>query len=233
MHDLIEAERDQLIATWKHAFKGSGWMTDNRAHTRRLMDPDEKKFGMAFRKCHNEFGWKASETLDKLGLCSGAIYRTEKFMLQHSSKRSGSKRFGQTVHIEHTVPIAELNRQWGKYRFGRVPTLAETFAWVLFYSVSTAFDIREKGGIKRYESRNDAFLQAAPEYGRPFMRYNRMAEPPTIWNVLTRQEVVREEWSFRNNFAMIETLFEEARCDKEVTRSLKAEARKFLHFNES
>jgi hypothetical protein len=231
MQDLLEAERVQLIATWKQAFKGAGWMTDKRAHTRRLMDPGEQKFGMAFRKSHNEFGWKASETLEKFGLCSGAIYRTENFIKQDRLKRCGTKRAGQTVHIEHTVPIAELNRQWPKHLGGRVPSLAETFAWVLFHSVSTAFDIVEKGDIKGYESKNDAFLPGADDYGLPFKRYSKKAGPLKIWNVLAREEVIWDNWTFRDHFAMVEMLFEEAGCDPEIAKSLKLEATKFPHFS--
>lgn len=196
-----------------------------------LIDPIKSTFDMPLRHSHNIFGWKAGDTLRQRGLCSGAIYRTETFMETEQSRRCGAKGVGKTVHIEHTVPIAELNKQWIAYRLALkpfLPTLAEAYAWMFVYSVCTAFHIDEQGGIHGYEGRTDAFDRTSNWFDRPFMRYTRKTSPPVIWNVLTEERIDPERWSFADNFAMIDKLFDLAECDQVEASLVGMEAEKML-----
>lgn len=223
----IAAERDQLVATWNKAFSGN-WMTAPKAPVRALFAPDRATFAMSFRHSHNLFGWKAGDTLPKLGLCSGAIYRTEQFIEITQDARSGSRGPDRNVHIEHTVPIAELNRQWIEYRRKHQPGLAEVYAWMLCHSVTTAFHIDEMGGIKGYESKTDAFDPTSSWFNRPFMRYSMKDVVPTVWNVLSGERIDIETWTFANHFEQIERLFQVAGCATDEAREVAAHARKMI-----
>jgi hypothetical protein len=60
------------------------------------------------RKFHDQLGWQAWGKLEKGGLCAGTIFRTRDFIQIKQAERCGSRN-GQTVHIEHTVPIEKLS----------------------------------------------------------------------------------------------------------------------------
>ncbi|MCZ7860930.1 hypothetical protein O9X98_05890 [Agrobacterium salinitolerans] len=223
----IEVERDQLVATWTKAF-AANWMTSPKASVLALLASDETKFAMAFRQAHNLFGWKAGDTLSKLGLCSGAIYRTEKFMSLAQDARCGSKGEGRSVHIEHTVPIAELTRQWVEYRRKHEPDLAQTYAWMLCNSVTTAFHIDEMGGIKGYERKTEAFNPESDWFNRPFVRYGMKEQVPAIWNVLSGERIDIETWTFADHFQQVERLFDVAGCDEAEANSVRQQAGKII-----
>src|SRR5205814_1876893 len=59
----------------------------------------------------NFYGWKALGKVNDLGLCSGALYRSARYLAIPLDKRNGSKRnkqVKQNVHIEHTIPVGVL-----------------------------------------------------------------------------------------------------------------------------
>jgi hypothetical protein len=223
----IEAEREQLIDTWKSTF-ADNWVSEPRAPVRALVDPSKDKFSMSLRHGHNLFGWKAGDTLLKRGLCSGAIYRTELFMEIEQHARCGSKGPNKNVHIEHTVPIAELNRQWITYRQTHQPTIAVAYAWTLCHSVSTAFHMSEMGGVKGYEGKTDAFDPTSSWFNRPFMRYTKMAVMPTIWNVLSGEKIDHQTWTFEDHFAQVDLLFDLAGCAPGDAQPVRDSAKKMV-----
>jgi hypothetical protein len=223
----IEAEHDQLVSTWCKVF-ASQWMTSPKAPVRALLSSDAARFAMSFRHSHNLFGWKAGDTLPKSGLCSGAIYRTEKFMQIAQDIRCGSKGPMRTVHIEHTVPIAELNRQWIDYRSKCDPDLPQVYAWLLCHSVTTAFHIDEMGGIKGYERKTDAFDPASGWFNRPFMRYGMKDDVPAVWNVLSGEPIDIETWTFADHFEQVVKLFEIAGCDPAEAKAVETHAAKMI-----
>jgi hypothetical protein len=217
----IVAERQQLLDTWKSAFS-TRWMERPRSCVTSLVSPTETVFGMHFRQTHNIFGWMAGNTLARRGLCSGAIYRSERFMALPQAARSGSAGprksliHLQNVHIEHTVPIAALTKRWTDYREGRELSLAVAYAWMFVHSISSAVHMAEKGGLGHYESRTDAFDPTSPHYDRPFMRYSHREEPLAIWNVLSGERVVPESWTFADHLSAVASLFSET-CEDDVS----------------
>lgn len=225
----INFERKQLIETWQSAFQ-TNWITKPRSCVRSLADPSETQFGMHFRQTHNIFGWMAGNTLKNRGLCSGAIYRSERYMSLDPLSRSGSAGPRKTllhlqnIHIEHTVPIAVLNNRWAHYRQGKTPDLAETYAWMFIHSISTAVHMAEKGGLRSYESKTDAFDKDHPHYRLPFQRYTHSATPAVIWNVLSGERIDAARWSFADHFEMIDELFAAAGCDPAFAHQIRAKA---------
>ncbi|MBY3433695.1 hypothetical protein HFN89_05980 [Rhizobium laguerreae] len=223
----IEAERSQLIDTWKATFADK-WISDPKAPVRALVDPAKTSFHMSLRHGHNLFGWKAGDTVRQRGLCSGAIYRTERFMDIEQDARCGSKGPEKNVHIEHTVPIAELNRQWVAYLRSHRATIAHAYAWMLCHSVSTAFHIDEMGGIKGHEGKTEAFNPMSSWFNRPFMRYTVKDAVPVIWNVLSRQRIDPQTWTFADHFEQIDRLFDLAGCAPSEARLVKREAARMI-----
>lgn len=223
----IEAERDQLIDTWKETFSDN-WFSAPKAPIRALVDTNNTTFDMSLRHGHNLFGWKAGDTLEKRGLCSGAIYRTERFMDIGQAARCGAKGADKNVHIEHTVPIAELNRQWIAYLKSHEASIATAYAWMLCHSVSTAFHINEMGGIKGYEGKTDAFDPTSSWFNRPFMRYTRKADMPTIWNVLSGEKIDHQTWTFADHFEQVDRLFDLAECPADEANLVREEAKRMI-----
>jgi hypothetical protein len=223
----IETEQNQLIATWTKALS-SDWMNKPRAPIRALIDPAITVFGSHLRQGHNIFGWKAGDTLKQHGLCSGAIYRTERFMEIPQDARCGSKIDAGNIHIEHTVPVATLNREWALYRKSNAaPTLTRAYAWLLTHSVLTAFHLSEKGNIKGYERKTEALNPSSDWFDRPFVRYNMMADVPVVWNVVNGQRIDPLTWSFADHFSSISKLLDLSGNAADA-EAVKAEALPFL-----
>lgn len=229
----IESERGQLIDTWKSVFL-SKWLSRPRSSVRGLTNLLNSEVGMHFRQTHNVFGWMAGNVLEKRGLCSGAIYRTEKFIEVAQEARNGSAGprrslvHLQNVHIEHTVPIAELNTRWLLYRAERQISVAEAYAWMLVHSVTTAFHMSEKGGLGRFESKSPVFEMSSSWFDRPFMRYTVAAKQPVVWNVLTGKKINAEQWSFQDHFSMIDKLFDLANCNPDEAGLVRKAAASLL-----
>ena len=229
----LEAERAQLVDTWKSAF-GTGWIDKPRSCVTALSSPSVERFGDHFRQVHNIFGWMAGNTLEKRGLCSGAIYRSEAFMELAQNERNGAAgprktlRHLKNVHIEHTVPVAELAKRWSVYRMSADRDLADAYAWTLVHSVASAINMSEEGRLHSYESRTDAFDPASPSFGLPFMRYTHMRTPITIWNVLTGKKIDFHEWTFSDHFAMVDILLSEASADIAMASAIRHKAKDML-----
>jgi len=222
----LHAEREQLISTFRSALAG-GWLSRPKACVRALAGPAKDDYGMDFRQTHNIFGWMAGNSLRNRGLCSGAIYRSERFMSLPQAERNGSAGprrslvHLQNIHIEHTVPIAEIKDRWSAYRSGRDVDVVEAYAWMFVHSVSTAVHMQEKGGLGSYERRTDAFDRSSPWFDRPFMRYSVLEQPPAIWNVLTGERIVPEAWSFRDHFSTVMRLLELGGCDPSTAAAMR------------
>ena len=173
--------------------------------------------GFQFRKVHDDFGWKAKDTIEKFGLCSGAIYRTEAFVRQAQGLRIG-RRDGQTIHIEHTVPSSVLGREW-------MDLAVETpfTSWMMRHSVCTAATHDEKragkGGLIRegFHGDTNALTQGHPEFGKPFMRY----EPDAVvWNVFTGEEIKRDSYTFGDHVDVLTALCRESGASEDSLRKL-------------
>ncbi|MCW5722060.1 MAG: hypothetical protein KIS86_13045 [Devosia sp.] len=229
----IDNEREQLVATWNSAFE-TAWMTKPRACVLTLIDPSATSFGMPFRQTHNIFGWMAGNTLERRGLCSGAIYRSERFMSLPLSQRNGSagprKTLAhlQNIHIEHTVPIKTLALRWSAYRQDRAPDVLDAYAWMLIHSVSSAVHMAEKGGLGRYEQNTDAFDTQSMHYGLPFMRYTHMKSPPRIWNVLSGDIVDPQRWTFTDHFETVDRLIALACADEAAGLQLRGRGQSMM-----
>lgn len=215
----IESERLQLVGIWKSAF-ARPWAAKPRAFVSALIDPEVLAVGMPFRKMHDSFGYMAKGTLAKAGLCSGAIYRSEKFMSVAQADRNGSagprrsRLHLQNVHIEHTVPVAVLSERWKAFRAGSEVTTIDAYAWTLVHSVAAAVHMSEKGGLGAYEKSTDAFDLGHFHAGLPFMRYSHHAAPPVIWNVLTGQKIDPATWTFKDHLSSIDALIHEVSADQ-------------------
>ncbi|TDK31232.1 hypothetical protein E2F50_19975 [Rhizobium deserti] len=135
----------------------------------------------------------------------------------------------QNVHIEHTIPIAELSRRWTEYRRLNTVDVNDVYAWTLVHSVATAVHHKtEKGGLRHYESRTDAFNSQSRHFGLPFMRYEHMDKPPIIWNVLNGERLDPHSWTFADHFSMIDRLMLEAGGDAVLCSSIQDKARELV-----
>lgn len=154
------------------------------------------------RHMHNRFGWQAGGQT----LCAGALYRTEDFMALAEADRCGTKALGQTVHIEHTVPVATLTRCIvGSDRIDP----EDTVLWVLTHSVVTGVTDGPTGERHRMvrhgqATRSHALTPDHVDHDRPFRRYDPAGHSP-IWDIVRGKRIDPERFSFadhRENIAM-------------------------------
>lgn len=82
----------------------------------------------------------------------------------------------------------------------------------------------EKGGLRSYESKTDAFDKAHPHYKLPFQRYTHSVTPPAIWNVLSGERIDSTKWTFSDHFEMIDELLDAAACLPDFARQIRAKA---------
>lgn len=215
-------ERAQLVDTWKKLLAGEGWNWKKLLAGQGWREELERQIGVYFslmsssedkrhsakiRQIHDVLGFMAKD--GKNGLCAGAIFRTSKFIKE--TNRVGSGRNGPlTIHIEHTVPIAELDRQLR----GRVFFVSDAarVKFLLVHSVTTAFDIHEKtSGISTdYSSKSDAFDKDKLDFKKPFARYKPLFEKGgVVWNVFDKVCVDQEEFTFDHHREIIHRLITE------------------------
>lgn len=148
------------------------------------------------RHIHNRFGWQAGGDT----LCSGALYRTEDFIGLPEAERCGTKALGQTVHIEHTVPVATLTRNIiGSDRIDP----DDTVLWVLTHSVVTGVTDGPTGErhrmVRRGQARRShAFTPDHADHDRPFRRYDPAGHSP-IWDVVRGERIDPERFSFADH----------------------------------
>jgi hypothetical protein len=161
--------------------------------------------GQAVRKIHDFYGWKAKETAEKRGLCSGALYRTAGYMAHAPNARVGRKGQDRTVHIEHSVPIADLRRLLERHA-NHFDTPGALHNFLILHSVATALSQEEedhmKGGTVK-SSRNIAFQNTGERTGdHPFLRYKPLLEKGIdfrIFNIVTGEEINIETFTFEDH----------------------------------
>ena len=132
----------------------------------------------SIRQIHDFYGWMAKP--GTVGLCAGTIYRTELFTKIPLTERNGTKdKNKRTVHIEHTVPIADLERIL-RANHARFHCAADLHKFLMRYSVCVAFSRKEElllGTARVPTSRNDAFDGGGKlVHSFPFRRYRRLVE---------------------------------------------------------
>ena len=221
----LSNERAQLLETWKRVFTE----TPDPRHAPFLQlvrlasgDGSTKAIGDDLRKFHDRFGWMAKETSPG-GKCAGALYRTKAFIQIPADKRVG-KRAGQTVHIEHTVPVNVLAKRWIELRqSGRAQDLMPTFGWVMHHTVATAFEINEQKTLKGVSRSTDCFAAGTAGFDRPFKRYAGLyAQGGQVWDVYRGALVDPDQFSLDDHFGNVVALVEEAGASADFVSALKA-----------
>jgi len=218
-------ERTQLLETGKRVFA----KTPNPCVARFLQldrlakgPTDKKAISNDLRKFHDRFGWMAKES-SSAGKCAGALYRTQAFIQLPSDERIGKKR-GQTVHIEHTVPVNVLSMRWLEVRKGgQEQELMPTFAWVMHHTVATAFHQDERMSLKGVSKSTDCFAEGAPGFGRPFKRYSGLFhQGGQVWDVYNGALIEPDLFSLSDHFANVVALAQEAGAAPQFIAALKA-----------
>ncbi|WP_294321217.1 hypothetical protein [uncultured Sphingomonas sp.] len=197
--ELARAEGDKAQAFWQREGERIR-RTLSTPQCVRLHDNDIRNIDV--RHMHNRFGWQAGGGTH----CAGALYRTEDFMALPEADRCGTKALGQTVHIEHTVPVATLTR----YIVGsdRIDP-EDTVLWVLTHSVVTGVTDGPAGERHRMVRRGQATRSHAlapdqVDHDRPFRRYDPAGHSP-IWDMVRGERIDPERFSFadhRHNIAV-------------------------------
>jgi hypothetical protein len=191
----VRAEHEKLKTFWeqegKRMRKTLGTPQLTRLH-------DSNAPGIDIRHLHNRFGWQAGGGVH----CAGTLYRTENFIRIADEKRCGNKK-GQTIHLEHTVPIATLALEIKN--ISKV-TPYETLMWVLEHSVITAATHEERQTIVRSgQHRSSNVFTKDGDRGYPFRRYC-SDRHLLIWDVVNCRLVDREAFTFdchRQNIAAV------------------------------
>lgn len=199
----IAEERIELISHWTCAVtKRRDWTTFSQIENIFSIlngAPSHRKSAFPIRdllrEFHNQLGYKALNG----GLCAGAIFRTQSFM--DTQPRIGSK-LGQTVHIEHTVPVCVLDAELKTRNFSHY---AEVLAWLLKHSVATAFrKSDETQYLKGVKNTTNAFHPASSEWNKPFLRYKELfADGGSVWNVFDGQMIEPERFTFGDHADII------------------------------
>jgi hypothetical protein len=206
----LDHEREQLLSHWTRAFaRRPCWLTSPPPQVARVLSDAEPDPGMAIRKFHDVLGWCAKGSVQTGGLCCGAIFRTESFMALPQDMRCGS-RLGQTVHIEHTVPINVLA---SKFRTAGQSKAAEAkVAWLLKHSVTTAMKKGQDAAFLKGVTRSTtAFDPTSAGHQLPFRRYQQLfASEERIWDVWNRREVDPNGFTFDEHFATVVSVLRSA-----------------------
>ncbi len=199
MH-LIETEHEKLKSFWCDQRERLDTLQCT-PQFRRMLNGDVR--GIDLRHIHDRLGWAAKNDI----LCIGALYRTEAFIQLRDEERCGNKRSGQTVHIEHTVPISTMVSQLR----GLKPTrFSETLKWILRWSVVTA--VRDGAGQERHtmvrkgQSRStNIFNVNHCDFQRPFRRYDDKKHSQ-LWDIVNVREIDHEKFSIADHVANIATV---------------------------
>jgi hypothetical protein len=224
LDEQLDRERDQLVRFWQSVItKRPNWLTDKYSQVEKIADmgscgaPVASSVSSWLRQFHDKLGFKAKGSAASGGLCSGAIFRTQRFMQTHS--RSGSKK-DQSVHIEHTVPICVLRAQVSSRSFS---SYTEALAWLLKHSVTTAFHKCEQAHLKDVSRTSNAFSPTSPDYLRPFCRYRRMfAAGEVIWNVFDRKPIDDpQSFTFDDHIVVLLHLLHDAGAEPEMLQQIE------------
>jgi hypothetical protein len=191
----LTLERKELLATWRHIV-GKGILACG------FKCPTS---GDQIRRRHNQLGWRATRKMVEggrvsLGNCSGAIYRTLRFINIPPACRNGTLAnhannsptdVCRNIHIEHTIPVAALAQHINNtpIRQECYKTISPEVFWFLSNSVVTAFHRSEKTVIKTgFHSRTEAFAECKGNYKFPFHRY-KSDDGFKIYDILNRKIV--------------------------------------------
>ena len=161
----------------------------------------------SIRQIHDFYGWMAKP--GKYGVCAGTIYRTENFMRMPLERRDGSKGPNRSVHIEHTVPVADLEKSL-HYRRAEFETPIDLHWFLMCHSICVAFSHKEELALsiaKVPNLRNDSFdVRGRLAHKFPFRRYRRLAEYAEargesfrILNVVQGTTIDLDQFSFDNH----------------------------------
>jgi len=145
----------------------------------------------------------AKGTAEKLGLCSGALYRSARNLAIDPEKRNGSSAtHEQNVHIEHTVPINVLWKAL-KYYISRFAAPTDLHEFLIHHSECAGLHKCEEfalddAGVGR--RRSPAFGQEGKRIGdHPFLRYKPLAlkdKEFRVFNVVSGEEIDIEKFTF-------------------------------------
>ena len=142
------------------------------------------------RKLHDFYGWMSKGCIDDNGLCSGSIYRTEKYMQIPLNERTGKKTTTlgfQRVHIEHSVPINEIYNLL-QFKKDQLNSPKAVFDLIFENSVCTAFsNEEEKTGIRTGYSRK--LVEASLINRDRIFPLKRYSENVKVINILTGSTV--------------------------------------------
>ncbi len=179
----------------------------------RLHDNDIR--GIDVRHMHNRFGWQAGGST----LCAGVLYRTKDFMALPEAARCGTRALGQTIHVEHTVPVATLARHLANA--DRADAVS-TVLWILTRSVVTGVTDGPDGERHRMvrggQSRQSYSLTPDhADHDRPFRRYDPARHSP-IWDVVRGEPIDPDHFTFADHRANIETALRWAALDDWAAR---------------
>jgi hypothetical protein len=218
--DQADEERGQLLAHWKGLLERCpDWTTTNRFYQIEKITEGQSSTQAPdwLRAFHNKLGFKALGTLSKGGLCAGAIFRTQSFM--NTKNRIGS-RSGQSVHIEHTVPICVLREQIQSRSFSNY---SETLVWILKHSVTTAFNHCETEHLKGMHIATKAFDRMLPEQkNKPFLRYKALFDSKgEVWNVLTGEPIKPDRFTFNDHIEAVIQLLNTAGASRTLVNQIE------------
>lgn len=220
----IEAERTQLLDQWRRAFSlESCWLSSPPPQVARVLAPETSDRGMAIRKFHDKLGFCAKGSLRRGGLCAGAIFRTRAFIDQPQDDRSGA-RLTQTVHIEHTVPVRVLTREFATFADVNEPADV-ALAWLFKHSVATAMKKGQDHAYLSSVTRSTGAFDQGPDNGKPFRRYDLLfADGESVWDVWNRKEIDPDEFCFDTHIDTVLAILDEVGADPNFRHRIKTGA---------
>ncbi len=155
--------------------------------------------GIDVRHLHNKFGWQAGNNIH----CAGAFYRTEAFMRLPDQHRCGQKK-AQTVHIEHTVPIASIV---SAITAARPEGPSQIITWLLARSITTGVadgkgpEAERRRIVRRgYARRTDLFTPGHADENLPFRRYD-ATSGTRIWDLVSRRPIDPDRFTMADHHA--------------------------------
>lgn len=166
----------------------------------------------SIRQIHDYYGWMAKR--GPRGECAGTLYRSIEFMKVERSARNGTQGPGRNVHIEHTVPVSDLEKTL-KNHINEFQGASDLHWFLLRHSVCVALTAREERELKASgvpPSRNKAFNRRGErELDFPFRRYQHLASHSTqrgfafrIVNVVLGTEVDLGKFTFEDHVATLQ-----------------------------
>ena len=174
------------------------------------------------RQIHNFYGWKAKDTRDALGVCSGAVYRSEGYLTVSPNDRSGKQKEGN-VHIEHTVPVNCLLCAIRQERDSFKSSM-QLHKFLMRHSVCTALHKSERKNLQHHDilnCREALFTKSDRVIGEyPFARYQSMRDKLRVYNIFTGKEINFSAFTFKDHQQALSGLSElsgnSEHCDRSI-----------------